>query len=968
MHELNILFIEDNPFDAELLSKEIKKGGLGHTSSTIDSLQGVGSLLGEQEFDLIISDYNLPGFTGLDVIEFLKKREVDIPVIIVSGTVPEETAIEAVLKGAKDYVLKDKLIRLVPAIRREVDAYQAKKEKEMNDFFLDALFNSMLGVRITDGNRKIIRVNKKYCEMLGYTEEELVGSDLTLVTPLEMREIEEDAYKEFIKKGKADSEPQKYIEVCKDGSFVDIMNSSTVEKINGEVYVISSIQDISDLLLNESFLEQTSKSAGVGGWEYIVANDRLKESPKVFEIYELDEPRERSSEEAIAHYRTEDQSILREAIQDTIKNFHPKDLKLRLTGAKGTKKWVRITFDPLVVNGKTIKLYGSLKDITEEKEEEIQREQREQTYRYLFENNPNPLLIIKEDGSNKIVGANSAALDLYGYSEEELLNMTTYQIRPQSEIEFYEEIIERNNQLGLDESTNSVRATHQKKNGELIAVDIHWKSISLDQVKGRLILVNDVTQKVKYENDLIETNTVLKTLIDSAPIGVFTIDEGGRVLDVWNSQCESIFGWTHEEVRGKFLPYAIEENVEDAKEKIKEVFEKGETKLVEINRHNKQGKPIILREYLTPIKDNEGNIEKLMLLIEDIREQKNVEDALINSEKKYRNLVEASKDLIWRIDPEGNFNFVNSASNEILGFTPEELIGTSFVPHILPEKVEETVQIHRDVIEGKSFENFDLIMVKKDGNLTYLSAKAYPMRDVEGNIVGCSGTATDITHILEYQQKLEVSLKEKEVLIKEIHHRVKNNLAVVSGLFALQAMNMEDEKMIQIFNESQSRIKSISTIHEKLYQTNLFTSIEMKSYLEDLLTDIKKTFRQSGKEIKIIIKGEKVSLNVNQAVPFGILANELITNSFKYAFPGETNGSITLDVRKEKKEVVFIVQDSGIGLPKNFDKLKKESLGMTLILSLTEQLNGKIEWASKNGAFFELRFIPSEMKTWASKN
>ncbi len=969
MGELNILFIEDNPFDAELLSREIKKGGLTHKSFITDSLQEVESMVEEQEFDIIISDYSLPGFTGLDVINFFKEKNIGTPIILVSGTVPDEAAIDAVLMGAKDYVLKDNLTRLVPAIYREINAYQAKKEKDKNDFFLDALFNSMLGIRITNGDRKIIRVNKRYCEIVGYSEEELLGSDLSLVTPAEIREKEVEAYNNFIRKGGAESEPNKYIEVRKDGSYVDIMSSSTVEKVNGEVYVISSIQDISDLLLNKSFLEQTSKSAGVGGWEYIIANNSLKGSPKVFEIYELDDDlRERSPEETIAFYHPDDQPVLREAIQDAIKNFNPKDLKLRFIGARGTEKWVRVTFDPLVVNGKTVKLFGSLRDITIEREEEIEREKREQTYRFLFENNPNPLLIIKEDGSNQIIDANSTALDLYGYSKEELLKMTTFQIRPESEIEFYKKIIKKNNRFELDESIKPVRATHQKKNGELIQVDIHWKSISLDGVKGRLILINDVTEKAKYESDLIQTNTLLRTLINSAPIGVITVDLNGYVLDVWNSHCELIFGWKNEEVKGKILPYTNEDNIDEAKAYIKEVYEKRETKLIEINRHTKHGKPIVLREYITPIKDNDGNVEKLMLLIEDITEQKKVEIALVSSERKYRNLVEASKDLIWRIDPDGNFNFVNSASEKILGFSPDELIGTSFVPHIHPEKVEETVQIHSGVIHGKSYDNFDLTMIRKDGSYRYLSAKAYPMRDVDGNIVGCTGTASDITHILEYQQQLEVSLKEKEVLIKEIHHRVKNNLAVISGLFALQAMSMDDENVVQIFNESQARIQSIATIHEKLYQTNLFTSIEMKSYLKDLLADIQKTFKNTGKEIDIILKGDEVTLNVNQAVPFGILANELITNSFKYAFPGEMNGSITLDVRKKDEEVIFTVKDTGIGLPKDFDKIRKDSLGVTLIHSLADQLNGEVNWTSEGGTLFELKFTPSEMKTWASKN
>lgn len=967
MGELNILFIEDNLLDAELLSREIKKGGLVHTSFIVDSLHEIQSLVAEEKFDIIISDYSLPGFTGLDVINSLKERDVDVPLILVSGTVPDEAAIDAVLMGAKDYVLKDNLTRLVPAIYREITAYQAKKEKEMNDFFLDALFNSMLGVRISDRNRKIIRVNKKYCEMVGYTEDELVGSDLSLVTPEETRETEIDVYNEFLETGRSESEVKQHIEVRKDGSFVDIMSSSTVEKINGEVYVISSIQDISDLLLNKSFLEQTSKSAGVGGWEYHIENDIVKGSPKIFEIFELDDQSDRSAEELIAIYHKDDRQIIRDELQDCIENFRPKNLKLRINGVKGTKKWVRLTFDPYIINGKTVKLYGSLRDITKEKEEELKKEQREQRYRYLFENNPNPLMLINDDGSEKIIAVNKAAVELYGYTSEEFIGMSSMNLRPEEDLEKYKRVLHN-----LDEADrinkNITRSRHFKKNGELIHVDVHWKRVEFEGKRNRLVLINDVTENAKYEQELIQTNLVLSTLIDSAPIGVFTVNREGIILNVWNPQCELIFGWKKEEVVQKFLPHAKGENSNEAQGYIKEVFQTGKTKLFEINRHTKDGRPIILREYITPIKDKNGKVEYLMLLIEDITEQKKVETALVDSEIKYRNLVEASKDLVWRIDLEGNFNFVNSASEEILGFSPDELVGTSFVLHVLPEKVAETVQIHSEVIQGKSYDNLDLTVIKKDGSLTYLSAKAYPMYDVDVNIVGCSGTATDITHILEYQQKLEVSLKEKEVLIKEIHHRVKNNLAVISGLFALQAMNMEDEKVIQVFNESQARIKSISTIHEKLYQTNLFTSIEMKSYLKDLLEDIRKTFKQAGKEIEIILNGDEVTLNVNQAVPFGILANELITNSFKYAFPGDLNGSITLDIRKKNRDVIFTVQDSGIGLPEDFEKMREGSLGMTLIFSLADQLNGKVNWSSQEGTHFELRFTPSEMKTWGSKN
>ena len=346
--------------------------------------------------------------------------------------------------------------------------------------------------------------------------------------------------------------------------------------------------------------------------------------------------------------------------------------------------------------------------------------------------------------------------------------------------------------------------------------------------------------------------------------------------------------------------------------------------------------------------------------------------ALVESEEKYRNLVEASHDLIWRVDREGNFNFINRASEEILGYSPMELIGKPMMDHIHEDARESTIKIHQDVIGGKTYDSFDLHMVNKEGKLTTLAAKAYPMRDNEGKIIGCSGTGSDITHIKQYQDQLEKSLMEKEILIKEIHHRVKNNLAVISGIIGLQIMYLEDEISRAVFEQSQSRIKSIALIHERLYQTELFSSIEIKTYLEELIKDIRSTYGSDERNIQIRVTGSSISLNINQAVPFGILANELITNALKYAFEGRAKGSITVNLMQDAKDadrVVFEVYDNGIGLPYNFEDMKIKSLGMTLVETVSEQLSGQLSWEhEKNkGTKFSVSFHLSEMNTWAQK-
>ena len=965
MKSIKILFVEDNPLDVELLIRHIKKGGFDISYDITTSLQEISDLTDKHHYDICICDYGLPGFSGIDAVKQIQAMDADIPVILVSGTIPDEQAIDALLAGAKDYVLKDNLRRLLPAIEREIDALTQRREKRKGDKLLNAIFDGPVGVRITDENRTIIKVNDAYCEMVGFERGELVGQSLSLVTPIEKSKEEESVYKALIEGGS--SEPSQSKEVKKDGSYIDILINYSVEKTDGQVLVISTIQDISDLLMNRSFLEQTSKSAGVGGWEYHIERDIVKMSPKIFEIFEMDDKTDKNAEQLISIYHEDDRQVIRDALVDCIENKVPKSLPLRINGLKGTKKYVRLTFDPFVLNDVTVKLYGSLKDVTDEKLLELEIEQREQRYRFLFDNNPNPLMIVDDSGSNQIVDVNKAATELYGYTKEEFKEMSTFDLRSKED-----ESEHGNTKDGLDDEGNgknkSRRIQHLKKNGEQIIVDAHSKRISLGGKKNKLMLLIDITEKAMYEQELLNTNTLLKTLINSAPIGVVTVDTNGIVDNVWNTEAENIFGWTKEEASGKFLPYAVNENKVEAQNYLRKVKENGKTELVTIERQTKKGNKIVLREYLTPLKDNEGKVSKVMLLIEDITNTIKVERALVDSEQKYRNLVEASHDLVWRIDVEKNFNFINNASSSILGYAPSELIGKPFISFVSPSKKEELAAVHQKVIEGEVFENFPIEMVTVEGEIRHLTGTAYPILDDNGKIVGCSGTATDITYLKNYQSQLEESLAEKEILIKEIHHRVKNNLAVISGLFALQAMHIDDEETLTILHESQSRIKSIAAIHEKLYQSHVFSSIEMKSYLSDFVLEIAETHERKDRNIVIEVTGEEVSLNVNQAVPFGILVNELIINAHKYAFEGRQSGKIKLNLALNGEELIFTIRDNGVGLPSNFDILELSSLGMTLIRTLAEQLNATLDWETKEGEGVEFRisFIPDKLikSTW----
>jgi two-component sensor histidine kinase len=211
---------------------------------------------------------------------------------------------------------------------------------------------------------------------------------------------------------------------------------------------------------------------------------------------------------------------------------------------------------------------------------------------------------------------------------------------------------------------------------------------------------------------------------------------------------------------------------------------------------------------------------------------------------------------------------------------------------------------------------------------------------------------------IEEQNKIiEKALVEKETLLKEIHHRVKNNLQLISGLLELQAVQFDDENVKEMMEEGKSRVRSMSLIHQQLYQSNDLGKIDFREYLNKLTNDIAIAFNKQEKEIKFQIKVKQFTLDINNAVPLGLIVNELITNAYKHAFKGRNKGNIIIEVvQVENEQTQLRIIDDGIGLPKEFDPYSKNSLGLRLVQGLIRQLDGEYAYECKNGAQFVLQF------------
>ncbi len=327
----------------------------------------------------------------------------------------------------------------------------------------------------------------------------------------------------------------------------------------------------------------------------------------------------------------------------------------------------------------------------------------------------------------------------------------------------------------------------------------------------------------------------------------------------------------------------------------------------------------------------------------DITRRKQTEQALKESEEKYRSIFNNVQDVFYRTDLEGIITEISPSIFRESGYTREELIGRPV--HMVYEKKEDRNILLNEIIQKGEVFDYDLRLRGKDGTLIYTSANAHLLFNDEGRPVGVEGSLRNVTGRRTAEDALKKSLKEKEVLLREIHHRVKNNFQIISSLLNLQTRGVQDEGILQQFNEIKSRIRSMSLIHEKLYQSKEISLIDFASYIGTISKELFRNYYTGSAHPEFIIETDPVLLTIDQAIPCGLIINELLTNTFKYAFPPHWEGKpvIRLALRlSDGEKVLLSVSDNGVGIPSHIDHRTTSSLGLSLITMLTAQIGGEI--------------------------
>jgi PAS domain S-box-containing protein len=479
----------------------------------------------------------------------------------------------------------------------------------------------------------------------------------------------------------------------------------------------------------------------------------------------------------------------------------------------------------------------------------------------------------------------------------------------------------------------------------------------IELVVGIIILMV-LFRQFLTERALSSSEKNYRDLVDNSLVGIYKTNISGDILFA-NESLAQIFKFSDVEELKSHQITEFYKNISARKEIIDKLRKEGSFAQYEVEMVSREGDTVnmLLSASLT------GKVISGMLM--DITLRKKAEKALQDSEEKYHTLFESNQTYTILVSLEGSILDVNSAASKFAGISSQELIGKNF-PELQIFPNEEDIKFQRSkfllALQGETIKPFQYQLIDYKGNYSWVESQLVPIKK-DGEINSILVISKDITERKKAMDGLERMVDEKNILIKEIHHRVKNNMQIISSLLNLQSQHLKaDEQFaVSILKESQNRVKSMAMIHENLYQSKDFTHIKFEDYITRLVYELFYSYSGDADKIRLVVDVDDVNLNMETAVPCGLIVSELFTNSVKYAFPEGREGEIRVSLKQEPgtddtREFILTVSDDGVGFPPDLDYRNTETLGLELVNSLTCQIDGNISLDLTQGTKFTVKF------------
>jgi len=468
----------------------------------------------------------------------------------------------------------------------------------------------------------------------------------------------------------------------------------------------------------------------------------------------------------------------------------------------------------------------------------------------------------------------------------------------------------------------------------------------------------------RKDDDLAQHTGMLEKILQYAADGICVCHNTPEAPYVrfshWNPQMVAITGYTMDEINrlGWYQTlYPDPEVRQQAMERMARMRTGDDIRAEEWTITRKDGKTRCFSISTSMIAEEDGRAHVLAVM-GDVTDRVKAQSALRESEKKYRTLFENAPIGISIVDGAGNVLDANDAMFRLHGLSKKQTMPRIITGDYYHNRVD--WEKTRARLGQDGFLNEWEVRLKKANGTPYDAIVTMRPIEIEGNSVWLA-IIQNITEQRQKEQALDESLKEKELLLREIHHRVKNNMQIITSLLRLQGSKATHREFVDIMEDCQSRIRAMALVHETLYHSQALSHIGLLEYLQSLTGTVMQTYLHAASiAVRVSVVHTDMTLDPDKAVSFGLVISELLTNALKYAFPDDRSGTVAINAHRiGDRQLEVTVSDDGVGLPEDLDVGKTDTLGLELVTGLVErQLNGAIEWRVQNGTVFTIRFIP----------
>lgn len=633
--------------------------------------------------------------------------------------------------------------------------------------------------------------------------------------------------------------------------------------------------------------------------------------------------------------------------------------------------------------GQAVHMVGVILDITASKQAEAKLAEQEAHFRAVFEQAAVGLAYANLEGRFERV--NRHFCEITGYSEAEILTCTFLDITHPEDLEV--DLVQTRQLLAGEISSFSMEKRYLRHDGSPVWINLNVSLLrnSAGEPEWLLGAVRDISDRKQAEAALRQLNLELEQLVqqrtqelsqtvaalrvseerfraifEQSTVGIAGMDLAQQFIFCNQYFC-NLVGYSLEELQARTLMDIThpDDQAQDQDYVRALIHQAINTFSLEKRYIHKDGHTVWVAVSGSLQHDVDGKPSFFLAAASDISDRKQVETALRDSEMRYRAIVEDQTELICRFLPNGMLTFVNQAYCRYFGQPAEALLNQPFLPLMLPEDQAWVLEDIASLSIDKPFISHEHQVVLPLGEIRWHQWTNRAIFDDQGEIIEYQAVGQDVTDRRLAAEEVKNSLAEKEVLLKEIHHRVKNNLQMVSSLLSLQANSIQDPKALEPFTDSQRRIKAIALLHEKLYRSKNLAQINFDEYVRGLAGDL---FRASTlvSAVALTVEIDKIELAVDTAIPCGLIINELVSNAIKYAFPNHRAGEIRIQFSAcAPDRYLLSVEDNGVGLPASVNFHSTTSLGLQLVRALTHKLRGTLELERNGGTRFHITFAYS---------